>query len=85
MAINQPPQGRPPSSAPNGGKITAQVHTTEIGPDNRPVRGVRVSFITGKQNKGSVFVPETEYQDANVIAAVRAAANRMDALHNADI
>lgn len=84
MAINQPPQSRPPSGAPNGGKIVSQTSTTENGPDGKPTRGTRVTFRTGADQIGSVFIPDSEYQEAGVLATVRAAANRIDALHNAE-
>ena len=85
MGQRMPGMDRPPSSTPNGGSITGQVQTTEIGPGNRPVAGIRVYFKTGKGADGSVFVPEDRYTAANVLAAVRAAANAMDEVHGATI
>lgn len=83
MTMSQP-ESRPPSAAPNGGRITDQVQTTENDPAGRATRGVRVSFQTGKGQTGSVFVPEGRYTYDNVVAAVREAANRIDGIHGAE-
>lgn len=79
----QMPPSRPPSGGSNGGRITDQVQTTEVDAQGRVVRGYRVSFQTGKGALGSVFVPESQYLPANVIAAVTAAANQLDQVHGA--
>lgn len=69
----------------NGGKIEYQQETVGIGPDGRAVEGVKVGFVTGAGNHGSVFIDKARYNPANVKAEVTAAANQMDAVHKLSI
>ena len=85
MSMPQPPMSRPPSAAPNGGKITDQVADTVIDPRGQAVRGYQVHFRTAKGRLGSVFVAEADYNPANVVAAARQMANMMDEVHEAAI
>ena len=85
MTQQMPGASRPPSAAPNGGSITGQVQVTELGPNRTTVPGIRVYFRTAKGQDGSVFVPESQYTQDNALAQARAAANLIDALHNAAI
>jgi len=85
VSQNAPGMPRPPSNGPNGGRITDQVQTTEVYAGGRPTQGVRVYFKTGKGRDGSVFIPDAQYNPANVIATASKAANDIDALHDARI
>lgn len=85
MSQRMPAVSRPPSGAPNGGKITGQQRTVEVVGSGLAVPGVRVQFSTGKGNTGSVFLPETNYSPESAIAAARQAANIIDQVHEADI
>lgn len=81
--MTQQMPSRPPSGAPNGGEVTSQTPTVETAPDGQLVRGVRITFRTGKGAMGSVFVPDAMYTPDNVIATIRDAANRLDQVHGA--
>lgn len=46
-----------------------------------PVTGVRIFFVTGVGNAGSVFIPDAQYHNtAAVKEALQVAANQMDAI-----
>ena len=46
-----------------------------------PVTGVRVFFVTGLGNAGSVFIPDAQYHNtAAVKEALQVQANQMDAV-----
>lgn len=85
MTQQMPALGTPPGQQANGGKITDQQRTVEVVGSGQAVPGVRVSFSTGKGLSGSVFIPESQYTQANAIATARAQANLLDALHQASI
>lgn len=87
MAQSQPgmPAGRPPSGPVSGGRIVSQQRVLEVGPDGRPQSGYRIEFLTGAGAAGSAFVPEAMYEPANVIAAVRAMAAKLDEVQRTTI
>lgn len=85
MTQQMPGPSRPPSAAPNGGRIVSQQRNTRPGPNQTIEAGYDVAFKTAKGVDGVVFVPEARYTTDNVLAAVRAAANQLDALHEATI
>lgn len=65
----------------NAYKIEYQQETVGIGADGKAAEGVKVGFVTGLGNHGSVFVPKALYSAVNVAAAVLEAANTMDEVH----
>ncbi|HTX52514.1 MAG TPA: hypothetical protein VMD08_03850 [Candidatus Baltobacteraceae bacterium] len=60
--------------------ITQQTQTSDIGSEGTYVTGVRVTFRTAAGVVASVFLPDTEYTEANVRAAVNARAATADAI-----
>jgi len=60
--------------------ITQQTQTSDIGSEGTYVAGVRVTFRTAAGVVASVFLPDTEYTEANVRAAVNARAATADAI-----
>lgn len=58
--------------------ITAQVQSTDMGPANAYVDGVRVTFQTAAGAIGSLFIPNTEYTVERVRSLVAARAAVMD-------
>lgn len=85
MTQPMPPVSRPPSAPAVGGQITGQQRTVEPGPNNTVIPGYRVEFKTAKGSIGSVFVPESQYTTANVVAAVRGLGAEMDKVADAVI
>lgn len=79
------PASRPPSGPANGGTITDQVRTLEVGANGQAVAGIRVYFKTAKGQLGSVFVEESRYSSSAAIAAARAMANELDGAHGQTI
>ena len=63
------PDGRPNSQG-TGWNVTSQQETTDLDPQGRAVRGVRVMFTTDKGIHASVFLPASMYNPANVKAAI---------------
>lgn len=68
-----------------GATITDQVQTVEPAPNGQVVRGYRVHFTIPSGQGGSVFVPEAQYTENGVRAAVAAQAGVMAALHNSQV
>ncbi len=65
--------------AGSGWKITAQLtDQVENTPSGQTLIGVRVYFITGNGNEGSVFVPNQQYSAKNVHSRVRRSAIELD-------
>lgn len=58
--------------------VTSQTEFTQIGTDGTPVRGVKVFFITGTGQQGSVFVPASQYTPDQVRAQIEQAAQVAD-------
>ena len=67
-----------PDAPTTGWRVEAQDPSTEIDASGRVQRGVRVSFVTGTGQRGSVFVADAQYNPTNVRAVVAAAASAMD-------
>lgn len=68
----------------NGGApvATIETQTERVGIDKRgqAVQGYVVYFVTAKMQRGSVFVPKTEYNRDNVMAAVKEHAMMLDSV-----
>lgn len=65
----------------NGGswQVTSQVADQQTITDaGQVVTGIRVYFITGLGQRGSVLVPDDQYNTATVAAMVGIMADRMD-------
>jgi hypothetical protein len=60
--------------------VTGQVERDQIQSAGPPVRGVQITYQTGKGNTGSVWVPYAQYnQGPDAVAPlILAAAARMD-------
>jgi len=56
-------------------QVTDQLETTQAG---AVLTGVRIYYITGEGNEGSVFVANQHYNVHNVRNAVKAAAQLLD-------
>ena len=69
-----------PNAPGTGWKIDSQQEQVGVGPDDKAGPGVLVRFTTGKQQKGTVWLPEAQYTPANVRAAVAAKAAALDAV-----
>lgn len=61
--------------------ITAQMETVQAGPTGQFQRGYSITFQTDSGLAGTVFVPETAYNPANVAAKVAEQVQRMVAVH----
>lgn len=57
-----------------GWTVTSQSQTIQAGPSGQITRGVEVYFTLPTGSGGSVFVPESSYNAANVRAAIAAKA-----------
>lgn len=70
------------SAIPQGGwTVTGQVPSTRLVAGNaRPVEGYVVSFTTGYNVNGSVFVPAATYTAESVRAAIAATVAQLDAV-----
>lgn len=61
--------------------VQSQNETMEAGANNVLTRGVRVQFVTGNAQKGSVFVPQEVYVNTDRVRdMIQQAANQMDAI-----
>ena len=60
--------------------IVSQREDYRKGPDDEYAQGVIVTFQTQAGNKGSVFIPDAVYTEAEVRRQVGARAARMDAV-----
>lgn len=70
-----------PSSTPSTSTWTVDSQAEQVqGSSQGIVRGVLISFTTGKQNKGTVFVPDTQYSVDAVRAAIQSRAELLDAV-----
>lgn len=67
-----------PDAGVTGWAIEGQQETSELDARGRAISGYRVEFVTGKGQRGSVFVPKVQYNPTNVRAAVAAAAGQLD-------
>jgi len=61
-------------------KVTGQTEYTQVATTGPPVQGVKVFYTTGQGHSGSVFLPNAQYNQQNVRAAINAAAANMDAI-----
>jgi hypothetical protein len=59
-------------------QVTSQIPATMPGPAGRFVKGVTITFVTGKGFSGEVFVPDTAYNTDNVRALLAAQAQKVD-------
>jgi len=67
-----------PNAPVSGWSVESQQETVAQDEHGRAVEGVRIAFITGKGQRGSVFVPRTRYNVENVRAALAGAAHQLD-------
>jgi hypothetical protein len=60
--------------------VTGQTEKDEVQPSGPPVKGVTIFYLTGKGNRGSVWVPYSTYNQGPDAVAPRLldAAARMD-------
>lgn len=65
-----------------GWHITAQMETMQASPTGQWQRGFQITFQTDSGLAGTVFVPETAYNAANVAAKVAEQVRRMVDVHN---
>lgn len=61
------------------GQVTDQAIVNGAG---QTVVGVYVYFITDQGQEGSVFLPDTQYSAANVKAAIRVQAKKLNEVFN---
>lgn len=64
--------------APPAWVITAQMETTDVGPQGTYVSGVKVTFRTAAGVMGSVFVPQADYTVDRIRALINERAAVMD-------
>lgn len=68
MPANTPnPQG---AASVTGWRVVSQQETTEPNQAGQLSRGYRIYFVLPSGTQGSVFVPATKYNPANVQAAI---------------
>lgn len=70
----------PPPDATPTWTVTGQTERDQVTPGSAPVRGVQIFYQTRLGQQGSIFVPYTEYNTANVTAKLAAAAAQLDAV-----
>ena len=70
-----------PNAPQTGWAVEYQQETIGIGPDGKATEGVKVGFVSGLGNHGSVFIPRARYSTDNVKAELADAAAQMDAVH----
>lgn len=70
----------PPQDAQPTWQVTGQTERDQIVPGSAPVKGQQVFFQTRLGQQGSVFIPYTEYNQANITAQVGQMAARLDAV-----
>lgn len=67
-----------PDAGVTGWNVEGQQETTELDARGRAVTGYRIEFRTGKGQRGSVFLPKSQYNPTNVRAAIAAQAGQLD-------
>lgn len=70
----------PPPDAVPYWTVTGQTERDQIVPGSAPVRGMQIFYQTALGQQGSIFVPYTEYNTANVTAKIAAAAAQADSI-----
>jgi len=70
-----------PNAPVTGWSVESQMETTGLDPGGRAVEGVKVSFVTGRGVRASVFIPKDRYTPDNVRAAIADYAGRLEAVH----
>lgn len=60
--------------------VTSQQETVDRGPDGSLVNGYKINFTTPSGVSGSIFVPRTAYNAANVKALLRAHISELEAV-----
>lgn len=78
-ANNAVTQGNAPIT---GWTVTGQMETYDQGPNGTTVRGMRVNFTLPSGAGGSVFVPDSQYNPANVRAAIAYRAGQIAEVSN---
>lgn len=73
-----------PNPNPSGYKVTSQQDTSGLDATGRYVPGRMIYFTTGTGTPGSVFVPMTQFTEANVRALITAQATILDAVDALD-
>jgi hypothetical protein len=63
-----------------GAREIVQTESIDQGPDGRLTRGMRVSFLTAKGHRSSVFVAMANYSASKAAAEVKKLATELDAL-----
>ena len=58
--------------------VDSQAPRTGENTRGQYVPGYQIEFTTGRGNKGTIFVPRTDYNPANVVALIRAHASELD-------
>lgn len=62
-------------------KVEYQTETVGLGPDGRPVEGVRVGFVTASGVHGSVFIAKARFNANTVKAAIDEQYAHIEAVH----
>lgn len=62
-------------------QVEYQQETVDLGPDGRPVQGVKIGFKTSHGVHSSVFLSKSSYNVDSVRAAIQAAVTQIDAIH----
>lgn len=70
----------PPTDATPTWTVTGQTERDQVVPGSPPVRGQQIFYQTRLGQQGSIFVPYTEYNTANVTAQLARAAAQADAV-----
>lgn len=70
----------PPADAQPAWTVTGQNERDQIVPGSAPVKGQQVFFQTRLGQQGSVFIPYTEYNTANITAKIAAMAAQLDSV-----
>lgn len=70
----------PPTDAQPTWTVTGQTERDQVVPGSAPVRGQQIFFTTRLGQQGSIFVPYTEYNTANITAQLATQAARLDAV-----
>lgn len=68
--------------AGSGWTVTGQAEATIIDPTGRVREGYNVTFLTGNNVSGTVFVPHDQYTADYVRSMISARVQSLDAVHN---
>jgi hypothetical protein len=71
--------GSQPATQGSTWTVESQIEQSQGGPQGI-IRGVLITFVTGIGNRGTVFVPDQQYNVPNAYSAIEARAELLDSV-----